>query len=477
MGGFISKTRKINNMRIGYSHKTFCIFLIGVLSIVAVSGCTDTNTNISTGTNGSLSAAAALPAWKELTYGSAALTATGGTPPYTCSLKEGSAMPEGFTLSDDCQISGQAPELPSGTTERMTPPFTVVVSDSDGTTVEVETGIKVVKEKPTLVVQAAECTKGEPCHASVVQDVTGGTPPYHYTGTSPSSGLFPLGLSVVNPGVLSGTSSREGTYAIQVCAIDSVGASDCHDTQVSVVKEESVQPPVEVENHTLSLAIVSTERGEASSEDRGTVSISPGGKACSSDCDNEFPENTMVTLTASPAAGSMFYRWEGGCSGTDNTCTVKMDGDKDVTADFAANSDTYHGAFSASGSFYRDSLGCGWSDTITGTVDLIVIEHKDGSVSGWANTDGNFASSGTASACYDTNFDWNSGSQALSGSRSNLRWTASFTTAGGTTVTGANTASISGDGGSIDGSVTFTSDRDSGSASGSFALSKIEFGS
>lgn len=44
---------------------------------------------------------------------------------------------------------------------------------------------------------------------------------------------------------------------------------------------------------------------------------------------------TSVTLTAVPMSGSVFTGWSGACSGTGN-CTVVMNGDKVVSAGFAA---------------------------------------------------------------------------------------------------------------------------------------------
>ena len=49
----------------------------------------------------------------------------------------------------------------------------------------------------------------------------------------------------------------------------------------------------------------------------------------------EFADNTVVTLTATPEAGSVFAGWSGACTGT-ATCAVTVDADKSVTATFAA---------------------------------------------------------------------------------------------------------------------------------------------
>ena len=47
--------------------------------------------------------------------------------------------------------------------------------------------------------------------------------------------------------------------------------------------------------------------------------------------------NTQVAVTANPNAGYTFSNWSGDCSGTSATCTLTMNGNKSVTANFTAN--------------------------------------------------------------------------------------------------------------------------------------------
>ena len=66
----------------------------------------------------------------------------------------------------------------------------------------------------------------------------------------------------------------------------------------------------------------------------GTVTSSPGGINCGSDCLQAYDYGTSVTLTATPATGSTFAGWSGGgCSGT-GACTVTMSQANTVTATF-----------------------------------------------------------------------------------------------------------------------------------------------
>jgi secreted trypsin-like serine protease len=72
----------------------------------------------------------------------------------------------------------------------------------------------------------------------------------------------------------------------------------------------------------------------------GTVTSTPAGINCGSDCSASFTNGTSVTLTATPASGSTFAGWEGeGCSGT-GTCTVSMDQAREVTATFGLQATT-----------------------------------------------------------------------------------------------------------------------------------------
>jgi len=66
----------------------------------------------------------------------------------------------------------------------------------------------------------------------------------------------------------------------------------------------------------------------------GNVRSDPQGIDCGTTCSASFTAGSPVTLTASPAPGSIFSGWSGGgCSGT-ATCTVSLGGTTSVTASF-----------------------------------------------------------------------------------------------------------------------------------------------
>ena len=65
-----------------------------------------------------------------------------------------------------------------------------------------------------------------------------------------------------------------------------------------------------------------------------TITSDPAGIDCVADCTAQFPIDNNVTLTAHPSGTDAFTGWGGACSGT-GSCTVKMSGTQNVTAQFA----------------------------------------------------------------------------------------------------------------------------------------------
>ena len=65
----------------------------------------------------------------------------------------------------------------------------------------------------------------------------------------------------------------------------------------------------------------------------GTVTDTSAEINCTSTCLGSYSPGTVVTLTATPSAGSTFLGWSGACSGT-STCVVTMNSAESVTATF-----------------------------------------------------------------------------------------------------------------------------------------------
>jgi chitodextrinase len=66
----------------------------------------------------------------------------------------------------------------------------------------------------------------------------------------------------------------------------------------------------------------------------GSVTSSPGGIQCPDVCTASFESGTVITLTATADATSIFSGWSGDCSGS-GACQVTMDGEHYVRATFA----------------------------------------------------------------------------------------------------------------------------------------------
>jgi hypothetical protein len=66
----------------------------------------------------------------------------------------------------------------------------------------------------------------------------------------------------------------------------------------------------------------------------GTVTSSPTGINCGTDCSQDYADSTPVTLTANPVADSLFTGWSGGgCTGT-GVCMLTVNANTSVTATF-----------------------------------------------------------------------------------------------------------------------------------------------
>ncbi|MBK7072171.1 MAG: hypothetical protein IPH44_07695 [Myxococcales bacterium] len=103
---------------------------------------------------------------------------------------------------------------------------------------------------------------------------------------------------------------------------------------VTVVGAQSVTATFMLNQYTLSVARTG---GGAS---LGTVTSSPAGISCGTDCSEPYQFGQSVTLTATAASGATFAGWSGGgCAGT-GSCVVTLAGDTAVTASFTLDNYT-----------------------------------------------------------------------------------------------------------------------------------------
>ena len=145
-------------------------------------------------------------------------------------------------------------------------------------------------------------------------------PPFTVSATA-SSGL-PVSLSTAGGCSVSGTTvtlTASGTCTIMA----SQPGNAVYDAAPDVARSFTVVQP--------SYALTVTLAGVGT----GSVASSPAGISCPDACAATFVSGTVVTLTATPAAGSLFMGWSGAC--TTSPCSVTMSAAQSVTATFAPN--------------------------------------------------------------------------------------------------------------------------------------------
>ena len=71
----------------------------------------------------------------------------------------------------------------------------------------------------------------------------------------------------------------------------------------------------------------------------GSVTSSPAGINCGTDCSESYVSGASVTLTARAARGSTFAGWSGACTGS-GSCVVSMTQARSVTATFNTSAPT-----------------------------------------------------------------------------------------------------------------------------------------
>ena len=143
---------------------------------------------------------------------SQALTAAGGTAPYSYAVTSGS-LPTGLALSTGGVFSGTPSASGSAT-------FTVTATDSSsGKYTGSQSYTLTINPRPTITLTPSSLAAGQ-VGAGYSQALTaaGGTAPYNYAVTS---GSLPTGLALSTGGVFSGTPSASGAATFTVTATDS----------------------------------------------------------------------------------------------------------------------------------------------------------------------------------------------------------------------------------------------------------------
>jgi phospholipase C len=131
------------------------------------------------------------------------------------------------------------------------------------------------------------------------------------------SANFPQNAQVT----LSETPGTNSTFASWSGAC--TGAATCSITVTAADSVTATFSPI------ASYALTVTESGAST----GTVTSTPAGINCPTTCSANFPQNTQVALSETPAANSVFASWAGACTGA-TTCSFTVTAAESVTATF-----------------------------------------------------------------------------------------------------------------------------------------------
>src|ERR1019366_1113752 len=160
-------------------------------------------------------ATSSLPAGTVGVAYSQALSASGGSPPYSWAVASG-ALPAGVSLSAGGTLSGTPGTAGSSS-------FTVRVTDS--ASVSATAALSLAINPPALRITTSSLPAGTVGVAySQALGASGGSPPYSW---SVASGSLPAGLSLVAGGTISGThgTARSSSFTVRVTDSASVSAT------------------------------------------------------------------------------------------------------------------------------------------------------------------------------------------------------------------------------------------------------------
>ncbi|MBI4740914.1 MAG: hypothetical protein HY777_05040 [Betaproteobacteria bacterium] len=145
-----------------------------------------------------------------------------------------------------------------------------------------------------------------------------------------------FGTVQVSPGVLTLVAGSKGSVELSVSVPASAVVGSSAGVVVTVTGStgaREIEVPITIQAVPAAGSVVTLTASRAGMGS-GSVTSSPSGIDCGADCVESYSNGSVITLTASPQAGSSFVGWSGGCSGAAPTCSVTMDATKTVTATF-----------------------------------------------------------------------------------------------------------------------------------------------
>lgn len=167
----------------------------------------------------------------------------------------------------------------------------------------------------------------------------GGSGAYPYSYGYGVSGAFGTVMSYINPRIAKFSNPAITCASGIACGVSETASNSANNTlslnntRTAVANfrtAQSTTPPPLTTTYTLTVA----------KSGSGTVTSTPAGINCGTDCSEPYASGASVSLKATPASGYVFSGWSGACSGTAMTCTVTMSVAKSVSATFKAQTTT-----------------------------------------------------------------------------------------------------------------------------------------
>jgi PKD repeat protein len=188
------------------------------------------------------------------------------------------------------------------------------VTDDLGATAEETTTAFIADTSPTADFTASPTSGQAPLTVNFTNNSTGYDQPLTYEWDFDNDGI--VDSTATNP---SYTYTNGGQYTVSLRVQDADGSPNTL-TRVDYI---NVIPSV----YQLTVDVTG----------QGTVTSTPSGIICGtsgSDCIEEYDTGETVTLLSTPDDGWLFKEWSDDCTGTDQTCQVVMDTDRNALAAF-----------------------------------------------------------------------------------------------------------------------------------------------
>lgn len=114
-------------------------------------------------------------------------------------------------------------------------------------------------------------------------------------------------------------------------------------------------------------------------------------QTCSSSCQKEYRRDSNINITATPISGYQFSGWNGDCSGSNTTCSLKLNGNKQVQATFvkikynlSLSNSNGNGSIAISGNGQSCASNCSMSFNQGEQIVLTATANTGYTFTGWS---------------------------------------------------------------------------------------------